>query len=182
MERTTTPDFEIELKALLEAINLKYNYDFRHYSHASMKRTIVQAMNRMGWPTLAVLKEKALHDSECFHELLQSLTIPVSEIFRDPTYFLSLRTRVFPVLKTYPSLKIWVAGCSTGEEVYSLAIMLQEELLLERTILYATDINPKSLEKAEKGTFLLEDLERAAHNYKISGGQARVRRLLYGAG
>ena len=174
MERTLTREFEIELKLLLEAIHLKYSYDFRHYSQASMKRRVVQAMNRMKCPNLLVLQEKVLQDSECFYDLLQFFTIPVSEMFRDPSYFLALRERVIPILKTYPSLKIWVAGCSTGEEVYSLAILLQEEELLERTILYATDINQRSLEKAEKGIFNLEDIQKFSRNYQKSGGSGSL--------
>jgi len=174
MERTLTREFEIELKALLESINLKYNYDFRAYSPASMKRTLVHAMNRMGCVTLVDLQEKVLHDSKSFTDLIQSLTISVSEMFRDPTYFLALREKVIPILKTYPSIKVWVAGCSTGEEVYSLAILLQEEELLDRTILYATDINPKSLEKAASGIFNLKEIQTFTENYKKSGGKRSV--------
>ncbi len=171
MERGLTPEFEIEMKFLLESINLKYSYDFRHYSAASMKRMLVQAMKGMGCHTLSVLQEKVLDDSTVFYDLIQFLTISVSEMFRDPTYFLSLREKVVPLLKTYPSIKVWVAGCSTGEEVYSLAILLQEEELLERTILYATDINPRSLEKAEKGVFGLAAIKKVAQNYQKSGGK-----------
>lgn len=171
MERTLSLEFEIELKLLLEAINLKYSYDFRHYSPVSLKRRVVQAMNQMGCHTLSALQEKILHNSECFYDLLQFITIPVSEMFRDPHYFLSLREKVIPLLKTYPSLKIWVAGCSTGEEVYSLAILLHEEELLERTILYATDINPRSLEKANQGIFDLKDIQKFTQNYQKSGGK-----------
>ncbi len=174
MERTLTLEFEIEMKRLLEAINLKYDYDFRNYSASSIGRTLVHAMNRMGCPTLSLLQDRVLRDSECFDELLQSLTIPVSEMFRDPTYFLALREKVIPILKTYPSLKVWVAGCSTGEEVYSLAILLHEEGLLERTILYATDINPRSLKKAEAGVFSLEEIQRATPNYSQSGGRGAL--------
>jgi chemotaxis protein methyltransferase CheR len=171
MERTLIPQFDIELKLLFESIYLKYNYDFRHYALASMKRTLVNAMNQMGCHSLTALQEKVLHDSECFYDLLQSLTIPVSEMFRDPSYFLALREKVIPHLKTYPSLKIWVAGCSTGEEVYSLAILLQEEDLLERTILYATDINQRSLEKAEKGVLNENAIPKFTQNYQESGGK-----------
>lgn len=161
----------MELKTFFEAINLKYSYDFRQYSQDSMKRRMLQAMNQMGYPTLSILQEKVLHDLECFYDVLQFLTIPVSEMFRDPSYYLALRKNVIPLLKTYPSLKIWVAGCSTGEEVYSLAILLQEEELLERTILYATDINPRSLEKAKKGVFGLKEIPNYTQNYQKSGGK-----------
>jgi len=113
-----------------------------------MQRTVVHAMNRMGCQTILVLQEKVLRDSECFYDLLQSLTIPVSEMF-EILYFLALREKVIPHLKTYSSLKIWVAGCSTGEEVYSLADLLQEEDMLDRTTCMQR-YQPKKLEKAEK--------------------------------
>ena len=171
MERTLTQEFEIEMKLLFESINLKYNYDFRQYAPNSMKRMLILGMNRIGCHTLAILQKKILHDTKCFYDLIQSLTVPVSEMFRDPSYFLSLREKVIPLLKTYPFVKIWVAGCSTGEEVYSLAILLQEEDLLDRTTLYATDINPRSLESAEKGNFRLDVVEKATKNYQKSGGK-----------
>jgi chemotaxis protein methyltransferase CheR len=174
MEQTLTREFEIERQLLLEGINLKYNYDFRHYSPASMTRRLFHAMNQMGCHTLSALQEKVLHDSASFYDLLQFLTVSVSEMFRDPSYFLALREEVIPILKTYPSLKIWVAGCSTGEEVYSLAILLQEEDLLERTILYATDINPRSLETAEKGVYDMEDIQKFTRNYQKSGGKGSL--------
>ncbi len=174
MEHALSRESEIEIKLLLEAINLKYNYDFRHYSPASMKRRVVQAMRRMGCHTISAVQEKILHNSECFFDLLQFLTIPVSEMFRDPSYFLSIREKIVPLLKTYPSLKIWVAGCSTGEEVYSLAILLQEEELLERTILYATDINARSLEKAENGIFAIDEVPKFTRNYQKSGGKGSL--------
>jgi chemotaxis protein methyltransferase CheR len=170
MERANSHQFEIDLAHLLEAINFKYCYDFRQYTMTSIKRRVIQAMTQMNCLTLSALKEKVLVDSKNFYDLLQFITIPVTEMFRDPHYFLSLREKVFPLLKTYPSLKIWVAGCSTGEEVYSLAIMLQEEGLLDRTILYATDINPRSLEKAQAGIFRLTDIQKFSLNYQKSGG------------
>ncbi|MGZ3711884.1 MAG: CheR family methyltransferase, partial [Bdellovibrionota bacterium] len=155
MDPTHTLQFDGELEALLESINNKYNYDFRRYSPKSLRRTVVQAMDRMGLRSLPALQEKVLREEEAFYELIQSLTIPVSEMFRDPNYFLALREKVIPHLKTYPSIKIWGAGCSTGEEAYSLAILLQEEDLLNISTIYATDINPRSLEKAASGKFNL---------------------------
>ncbi len=104
-------------------------------------------------------------------QLLQLLTIPVSEMFRDPSHFLAIRKEVVPLLKTYPSIKIWIAGCSTGEEVYSMAILLREEGLLDRTIIYATDINPRSLEKAKQGIFSMENVRAYTSNYQHAGGQ-----------
>lgn len=111
-----------------------------------------------------------MNNSDSFNELIQSLTIPVSEMFRDPTYFLAIRENVIPFLKTYPSIKIWVAGCSTGEEVYSLAILLREEGMLERTAIYATDINPKSLKRAEQGLLSSKVIAKFEKNYQKAGG------------
>jgi chemotaxis methyl-accepting protein methylase len=132
---------EIELRLLIEAIYLKYSYDFRDYSGASIKRRVQHALNQFECATISALQEKVLHDPTAFMQLLQLLTIPVSEMFRDPSHFLAIRKEVVPLLRTYPSLKVWIAGCSTGEEVYSMAILLREEGLLDRTIIYATDIN-----------------------------------------
>ena len=151
---------EIELKLLIEAIYLKYSYDFREYSAASMKRRVLLALRQMRCENLSELQRRILYDATAFMELLQYLTIPVSDMFRDPGYFLAQREQVVPLLRTYPSLKVWVAGCSTGEEVYSLAILLREEGLLERTILYATDINPQSLERARQGIFPIKHLRQ----------------------
>ncbi|HSX70431.1 MAG TPA: CheR family methyltransferase, partial [Pseudomonas sp.] len=130
-----------------------------------------QAQAQLDCPTISALQERILHDPKAFMQLLQFLTIPVSEMFRDPSYFLALRQQVVPLLHTYPSLKVWVAGCSTGEEVYSLAILLREEGLLERTMIYATDINPHSLEKAEQGIFALDHIRTYTENYQRSGGK-----------
>ena len=171
MESILDAEFDNELKLLLEAIHVKYSYDFMGYDEASIKRRVFQAMNRMECRTVAAVQEKILQSSESFYDLLQYLTVPVSELFRDPSYFLAFRESVVPLLKTYPSLKIWVAGCSTGEEVYSLAIILEEEKLLDRTFLYATDINPRSLEKAEKGSFDLKEIQISNQNYIKSGGK-----------
>ena len=167
MERNT----EIELRLLIEAIYLKYSYDFRDYSGASIKRRVNHALNQFECKTISALQERVLHDPAAFMQLLQLLTIPVSEMFRDPEHFLAIRQEVVPILRTYPSLKIWIAGCSTGEEVYSMAILLREEGLLDRTIIYATDINPRSLDKAKQGIFSLENIRAYTQNYQKSGGQ-----------
>ena len=161
---------DIEIRLLLQAIFLRYGHDFRDYAPASLKRRVLQAQQRMGAPSISALQERVLHDHDNFAQLLQYLTVPVSEMFRDPAYFMALRRHVIPVLRTYPSLKIWVAGCSTGEEPYSLAILLHEEGLLERTILYATDINHASLEKARQGIFSLEHMQTFTRNYQRAGG------------
>lgn len=162
---------EIELKLLIQAIYLKYSYDFRDYAGASQKRRVLHAMRQLGCESISELQAKVLHDPDTFMELLQFLTIPTTEMFRDPAYFLALRDQVIPFLKTYPSLKIWIAGCSTGEELYSMAILLKEEGLLERSIIYATDINPQSLEKARKGIFSLERVRNYTANYQAAGGR-----------
>lgn len=161
---------DIETRLLVEAVFLRYGHDFRDYAQASLKRRVLQAQQRMNVPSISALQERVLHDPEQFAVLLQYLTVPVSEMFRDPPYFLALRRHVVPVLRTYPSLKIWVAGCSTGEEPYSLAILLREEGLLERTILYATDINHASLEKARAGIFNLDHMQAFTRNYQRAGG------------
>ncbi|HEY8507667.1 MAG TPA: protein-glutamate O-methyltransferase CheR [Steroidobacteraceae bacterium] len=167
-------DIDIELQLLIEALYLKYHYDFRHYARASLKRRLITAMTHFGCSTLSQLQDRVLRDPETFSTLLDYLTIPVSEMFRDPRYFLSLRQYVIPVLRTYPSLKIWVAGCSTGEEVYSLAILLREEGLLSRSLIYATDINPHSLQKAEAGIYELERVAGFSDNHRKAGGKTSL--------
>src|SRR5690606_3199570 len=161
---------EIELKLLIEAIYLKYSYDFRDYSGASLKRRVLLALKQLQCESISALQRKVLYDPQAFMDLLQYLTIPVSEMFRDPGYFRALREQVVPVLRTYPSLKIWIAGCSTGEEVYSMAILLKEEGLLERSIIYATDINPRSLAQARQGIFPINHLRKYTENYQQAGG------------
>jgi chemotaxis protein methyltransferase CheR len=162
---------DIELRLLIEAIYLKYSYDFRDYSGASIKRRVSHALRQFEVKTISALQERVLHDPSAFMQLLQFLTIPVSEMFRDPTHFLAIRHEVVPLLKTYPSLKIWIAGCSTGEEVYSMAILLREEGLLDRTIIYATDINPASLEKAKQGIYSMDNVRTYNENYLKAGGK-----------
>ncbi|TDV72356.1 protein-glutamate O-methyltransferase CheR [Pseudomonas sp. LP_7_YM] len=162
---------EIEIRLLIEAIYLKYSYDFRDYSGASVKRRVAHALTQFELKTISALQERVLHDPSAFMQLLQFLTIPVSEMFRDPSHFLAIRQEVVPLLKTYPSLKVWIAGCSTGEEVYSMAILLREEGLLDRTIIYATDINPSSLEKAKQGIFSMESIRGYNENYVKAGGK-----------
>ena len=163
---------DIEIRLLMEAIYLKYSYDFRDYTGASQKRRVAHALSQLGLPNIAALQDRGLHDPAVVAQLLQVLTIPVSEMFRDPPYFLALRQQVVPVLHTYPSVKIWVAGCSTGEEAWSMAILLREEGLLKRTQIYATDINPASIEKARQGIFPLEVVKGYTANYQRAGGSS----------
>lgn len=163
---------DIELRLLVEAIYLKYSYDFRDYSGASLRRRVLHAVQQFGVATISALQDRVLHDPAAFARLLQYLTVPVSEMFRDPAYFLALRRDVVPVLRTYPSFKVWVAGCSTGEEAWSMAVLLHEEGLLDKALIYATDINPQSLEKAARGVFPLEAMQAYTRNYQRAGGAA----------
>lgn len=162
-------DFDVELRLLLDAIYLKYHYDFRGYAEASLRRRLKTAMAKMQCSTLSRLQERVMHDAAAFPELLTFLTVPVTEMFRDPSYFRALREKVVPLLRTYPSLKVWVAGCASGEEVYSLAILLREEGLLSRTILYATDINPQMLERAQAGVYEIDRVAGFTENHRKSG-------------
>ncbi len=160
----------IELELLLEGIFLKYQYDFRHYSRASLKRRLGVALERLGCAHLSELQGLVLRDAQLFAKLLNYLTVPTTEMFRDPPYFCGLREQVVPHLRTYPSLKVWVAGCSTGEEVYSLAILLHETGLLDKTVLYATDINPDALATARRGIYRADAVRKASANYHAAGG------------
>ncbi len=162
---------DIELGLLLEAIFLRFHYDFRAYSKVSMKRRIAAALPKLGCATISALQEKLLHEPESLGPLLNFLTGPVSDMFRDPPFFLALREQIVSELETYPSLKVWVAGCSTGEEVYSMAITLAETGLLDRTIIYATDINPDALSRAEAGVYALGRIPAFNDNYRLAGGQ-----------
>ena len=173
-EGTADSNFDIELQLIVEAIYLRYHYDFRTYAKASLKRRMSTAMGRFGCQTLSQLQDRVLHDPAAFASLLEYLTVQVSDMFRDPSYFASLRNTVLPMLRTYPSLKVWVAGCSAGEEVYSLAILLREEGLLARTIIYATDINAKALQKAESGVYGLERVAGFTANHRKSGARSSL--------
>ena len=165
---------EIEQRLLIDAIYHRYHYDFRGYAQASLKRRLQTALLQFGCKTLSQLQDRVLHDPAVFPAMLQYLTVQVSDMFRDPGYFQSLRREVVPLLRTYPSLKVWVAGCSSGEEVYSLAILLHEEGLLERTLIYATDINPHALRAAEAGVFDLERVPAFTENHARSGARSSL--------
>ncbi|MEN5425431.1 protein-glutamate O-methyltransferase CheR [Stenotrophomonas pennii] len=166
--------FDLELKVLVEAIYQRYHYDFRNYAVSSLRRRMHQAMQRYECARLSDLQHRLLHEPELFTQAMQFFTVQVSEMFRDPAYFLALREHAVPVLKTYPSIKLWVAGCSTGEEVWSLAILLQEEGLLDRSIIYATDINPAALAAAESGTYGIDRIAQFSRNYLQAGGQGSL--------
>ncbi|MBA2114154.1 CheR family methyltransferase [Bremerella alba] len=165
---------DIELHLLLEAIYRRYYFDFRGYSMASIKRRITQALVRFEIPTISRLQDMVLRDERLFTELLSYLTVQVSELFRDPLYFRTFREQVVPHLRTYPSLKFWVAGCGDGEEVYSLAILLREEGLDDRTMIYGTDVNPRALERAEAGVYDLDRIPLFTKNHQLSGGKSSL--------
>ena len=164
------PDLDLEIDLLLEAIYRKYSYDFRHHARASIRRRVQAALTSFGVDRVSLLQDRILRDPTAFTALLRQLTVPVSDMFRDPSYFRALAEHVAPMLATYASLKVWVAGCSTGEEVYSLAILLDEAGLLDRALLYATDINPESLRAAEAGVYALDRVPGFTRNYQQAGG------------
>ncbi|MET0263673.1 MAG: CheR family methyltransferase [Rariglobus sp.] len=174
MRSATAKTEEIELQLLLEALYQQYHYDFRGYSLASVKRRIAQALVLFKCPSISALQEKLLHEPGMIPQLIAYLTVQVSEMFRDPSYFRALRETVVPHLKTYPSLKVWVAGCSAGEELYSLAILFREEGLESRTIFYATDINAEALKKAEAGIYDLDRVALFTENHRKSGGKTSL--------
>lgn len=165
---------DIEIRLLLEALYVRYHYDFRNYAMASVKRRLRQAREQLGFPTISAIQESVLHDEAMLPRLLGYLTVQVSEMFRDPSYFRAIREKVVPHLKTYPSLKIWIAGCSGGEELYSFVILFREEGLEDRTIFYATDINQEALRIAEAGVYDLDRMQLFTQNHRASGGKSSL--------
>lgn len=162
---------EIELELLLEGVYRRYGFDFREYAPASLRRRVWRRVHAEGLSTLSALQDRLLHDPECMERLLLDLSINVTAMFRDPTFYVAVREKVVPLLRTYPFTRIWVAGCSTGEEVYSLAILLHEEGVYERTRIYATDINESVLEVARAGVFPLDKMREYTQNYIKGGGK-----------
>ena len=165
---------DIEIQLLLEALYQRYHYDFRHYARASIKRRLLQARSQLGFASFSAMQDHLLHDPATLPRLLNYLTVQVSEMFRDPSYFRALREKVIPHLRTYPSLKVWVAGCSHGEELYSLSILFREEGLDQRTLFYATDINPDALRAAEAGVYPLEQIRKFTENHQKSGARSSL--------
>jgi chemotaxis protein methyltransferase CheR len=160
---------DLEIRLLLDAIYERFHYDFRQYGAASVRRRLTQAARALGCVTYSAVQDRVLHDPAAFVVLLEYLTVQVSDFFRDPAYYRAFREHIVPVLRTYPSIKLWIAGCSTGEEVYSFAIVLREEGLLDRAILYATDINPEALRAAEAGIYSLDRVRAFTQNHQNSG-------------
>ncbi len=161
----------IEIELLIEAVYRKYGYDFRNYARASLRRRIMHRLALDEIPSITEMQHRVLTDIRFLETLLLDLSINTTEMFRDPTYYSVLRTEVVPILRTYPSFKIWHAGCSTGEEVYSTAIVLKEEGLYERAIIYATDFNEAVLKKAKEGVFPIDLMRQFTTNYQKSGGK-----------
>lgn len=161
---------DIEVELFLEAIWRQYGYDFRNYARSSLRRRLSQIVSKLNSPSLSHLQYRVLRDAPLFELVLNDLTVPTTEMFRDSGFFKVLRKDVLPVLSTYPTLNIWHAGCSTGEEVYSLAILLAEEGLYKRSTIYATDINPAVLAHAAKGEFPLGRIREMTAAYQKAGG------------
>ncbi|MFS0777749.1 protein-glutamate O-methyltransferase CheR [Neobacillus sp. 3P2-tot-E-2] len=161
----------IEIDLLLEAMFRHYGYDFRNYAYPFIQRRINHRVQIERLSSISALQEKILREPSVMARLLSDFSINVTEMFRDPSFFKSIRTKVIPLLKDYPSIKIWHVGCSSGEEVYSMAILLHEEGIYDKTRIYATDINKNILEKAKQGTFPLEEMKLYTKNYIEAGGK-----------
>ena len=161
---------DIEIGLLLEGLYRAYGFDFRDYSRASIKRRILELMRAENLGTVSAFQNRVLHDAACLDRFLLGLSVHATAMFRDPSFYLTFRKKVVPLLRTYPTVQIWVAGCSTGEEVYSLAILLQEENLYGRCRIYATDISQAVLRKARDGIFPLAAMREYTNNYHQAGG------------
>ena len=169
----------IEIDLFLEAIYRRYGYDFRNYARASINRRVRHLQEKTQSKSISQMTEKLLYDESFFSEIALGFSITVTEMFRDPTFYLSLRKNVIPFLKTFPYIKVWHAGCASGEEVYSLAILFKEEGLYERTTIYATDYNDMALEKAAKGVYAIDRIKSYSSNYIASGGMSSLSDYFY---
>lgn len=161
----------LEIDLLLEGVFQRYGYDFREYARGSLRRRIKRRVDAERVASVSALQDKVLREPETMDRLLLELSINVTSMYRDPSFYRALRTKVIPMLRTYPFLRIWNAGCSTGEETFSLAILLQEEGLYDRSRIYATDINEEVLARAEEGVFPLDKMRDYTENYIKSGGR-----------
>ncbi|MFJ7921017.1 CheR family methyltransferase [Lysinibacillus fusiformis] len=160
----------LEIDLLLEAIYRLSGYDFRQYNRSSISRRIFNRMRINSIPTISRVQEKVIHDQEFLEQLLNDFSINVTEMFRNPSFFKAFREKVIPALREYQEIRIWHAGCATGEEVYSMAILLQEEGLIDKAVIYATDMNEQVLEKAKKGVFPIHKMQAYTKNYMLAGG------------
>ncbi len=166
----TNQIINIEIDLILKAIYAQYGYDFRNYSKAHIKRRLLNRMGASNLRSISEMQHKVLHDPQFFDEILKDLSINVTEMFRDPSFYLALRKDVIPILKTYPFFKVWHAGCSTGEEVYSFAVLLMEEGIYDRAQIYATDFNHEVLDIAKKGIYPIDRIKEYTSNYQAAGG------------
>lgn len=160
----------LEMELLLEAIYRHYGYDFRHYAQSSLRRRLRKRLDAEGLSTFSALQDRVLHDPVAMAGLVRDMSVAVTGMFRDPTFFLALRQKVVPILRTYPFVRIWHAGCASGEEVYAMAILLKEEGLYDRCRLYATDMNAEALERARGGFFPLSRMREYTASYQQAGG------------
>lgn len=170
-----TPGSEIETletELLLEGVKRRYGYDFRDYARPSLTRQLRKAAVAEGLSTLTGLLDRLLHSPDCMNRLLRTISIHVTAMFRDPTFYRTLRTKVCPWLATYPYFRVWIAGCSTGEEAYSVAILLHEAGLSSRASIYATDSSHTVLDRAKAGIFSVSAMQEHTQNYLAAGGQA----------
>jgi chemotaxis protein methyltransferase CheR len=161
----------LEIELFLEAVYRHHGSDFRTYALSSLRRRLQKRVEDEGLATISALQDLVLHDDAAFERLLSDLSIRVSTMFRDPSFFQVLRTEIVPMLRTYPAIRIWHAGCATGEEVYSLAIILEEEGLGDRARIYATDMNGEALDVAKRGIFPLDRMREYTANYLLAGGK-----------
>jgi chemotaxis protein methyltransferase CheR len=162
---------EVEIEMLLHGIRTRYGYDFAHYSRASLRRRLERALAQTRLTHFSELLDRLFHDEQCFDEFLKIMSISVTEMFRDPDFYQAIRKHVVPLLKTYPFIKIWHAGCATGEEVYSMALLLHEEGFLDRARIYATDFNKHSLDTAANGVYSARQMAAYGDNYRLAGGK-----------
>jgi chemotaxis protein methyltransferase CheR len=171
----TSPSVEdIEIKVLLEAISLRYGYDFREYAIAPLRRSLATGMSGEGVATISAYQDRLLHDEGSMQRFLGTVGVSVSSMFREADTWRCVREEVVPLLRTFPSVRIWSVGCATGEEVYSLAIVLREEGLYEKSTIYATDLNEDALAIARVGAIPVERLRANEHDYLSSGGQSSL--------
>jgi chemotaxis protein methyltransferase CheR len=168
---TESPLDELEIRLLFEGVYRQYGFDFRNYAGASLRRRAIGAMHSEHLSSISRLQEQVLRDPECFERLLSRLTVHVTSMFRDPSFYVAFREKVVPLLRTYPFVRIWHAGCSSGEEVYSMAILLEEEGLYKRCRVYATDLSEAVLKGAKAGVFPLSAMREYTENYQRAGGK-----------
>lgn len=162
---------KIEIDLLLEGVFRRYGYDYRNYARASLKSRLEDLSGRTDCRRISEMIPRLLYDKPFFYEIVGALSITVTEMFRDPGFYRALRETVVPYLQTYPFIKVWDAGCATGEEVYSLAMVLREEGLYDRATIFATDINDAALVQAKKGIYSLDNIRQYSENYRLAGGK-----------